>query len=81
MLGVGKSYCPAPPTSNGDNVMDTKKKFNITLEETVRRRIQVEAKNEEQARFAVQDGEGHYLELPKTVKYDIQQVFEVEEAS
>ena len=46
MLGVGKPYCPAPPTSNGDNVMDTKKKFNITLEETVRRRIQVEAKNE-----------------------------------
>jgi hypothetical protein len=43
--------------------------------------VQVEAKNEEEARFAVQDGEGYYLELPKTVKYDIQKVLEVEETS
>jgi|TARA_R100001224_G_C4001253_1_gene142777 hypothetical protein len=58
--------------------MNTKKKFNITLEETVRRRVQVEAKNEEEARFAVEDGEGYYLEQPKVVKCDIQQVLEVE---
>lgn len=58
-----------------------KKKFNITLEETICRRVQVEARNEEEARFAVQDGEGYYLELPKTVKYDIQKVLEVEETS
>jgi|TARA_S200002703_G_C3752536_1_gene231555 hypothetical protein len=56
-----------------------KKKFNITLEETIYRRVQVEAKNEEQAKFAAEDGEGCYLELPKTIKCDIQQVFEVEE--
>jgi hypothetical protein len=61
--------------------MNTKKKFNITLEETIRRRVQVEAKNEEEARFAAEDGEGYYLELPKTVKRDIQQVLEVEETS
>tara|TARA_R100000231_G_C5323329_1_gene164070 strand:- start:231 stop:416 length:186 start_codon:yes stop_codon:yes gene_type:complete len=61
--------------------MSTKKKFNITLEETVRRRVQVEAKNEEEARFAAEDGEGYYLELPKTVRRDIQQVLEVEETS
>ena len=44
----------------------------------MRRRVQVEAKNEEEARFAVEDGEGYYLEQPKVVKCDIQQVLEVE---
>ena len=56
------------------------KKYNITLEETIRRRVQVEAKNEEEARFAAEDGEGNYLEVPKIVQCDIQQVLEVEES-
>ncbi len=56
------------------------KKYNITLEETIRRRVQVEAKNEEEARFAAEDGEGNYLEVPKIVRCDIQQVLEVEES-
>ncbi len=56
------------------------KKYNITLEETVRRRVQVEAKNEEEARFAAEDGEGNFLEMPKIVRYEIQQVLEVEES-
>ncbi len=56
------------------------KKYNITLEETIRRRVQVEAKNEEEARFAAEDGEGSYLEVPKIVRCDIQQVLEVEES-
>jgi len=55
------------------------KKYNITLEETVRRRVQVEAKNEEEARFAAEDGNGSYLERPKVVRCEIQQVLEVEE--
>ena len=55
------------------------KKYNITLEETVRRRVQVEAKNEEEARFAAEDGNGSYLELPKVVRCEIQQVLEVED--
>ncbi len=58
--------------------MNTEKKFKITLEETIRRRVKVEAKNEEEARFAAEDGEGYYLEQPKTVQGDIQQVLEVE---
>ena len=56
------------------------KKYNITLEETIRRRVQVGAKNEEEARFAAEDGEGNYLEVPKIVRCDIQQVLEVEES-
>ena len=56
------------------------KKFNITLEETIRRRVQVEAKNEEEAKFAAEDGEGNFLELPKIVRCDIQQIIEVEES-
>ena len=56
------------------------KKFNIMLEETVRRRVQVEAKNEEEARFAAEDGEGNFLEMPKIVRCEIQQVLEVEES-
>ena len=56
------------------------KKYNITLEETVRRRVQVEAKNEEEARVAAEDGEGNYLQVPKIVRCDIQQVLEVEES-
>ena len=56
-----------------------KKKFNITLEETIRRRVQVEAKNEEEARFAAEDGNGSCLELPRVVRCEIQQVLEVEE--
>jgi len=56
------------------------KKYNITLEETVRRRVQVEAKNEEEARFAAEDGKGNFLEMPKIVRYEIQQVLEVEES-
>mgnify|MGYP000197295745 CR=1 FL=1 len=55
------------------------KKFNITLEETIRRRVQVEAKNEEEARFAAEDGEGNFLEMPNIVRCEIQQVLEVEE--
>jgi hypothetical protein len=55
------------------------KKYNITLEETVRRRVQVEAKNEEEARFAAEDGEGSFLEVPSIVRCEIQQVLEVEE--
>jgi len=50
------------------------------LEETVRRRVQVEAKNEEEARFAAEDGEGNFLEMPKIVRCEIQQVLEVEES-
>ena len=56
------------------------KKYNIMLEETVRRRVQVEAKNEEEARFAADDGEGNFLEMPKIVRCEIQQVLEVEES-
>tara|TARA_R100000353_G_scaffold166818_1_gene128546 strand:+ start:328 stop:504 length:177 start_codon:yes stop_codon:yes gene_type:complete len=56
------------------------KKYNIVLEETVRRRVQVEAKNEEEARFAAEDGEGNFLEMPKIVRCEIQQVLEVEES-
>tara|TARA_R100001015_G_C4633588_1_gene198765 strand:- start:4819 stop:4995 length:177 start_codon:yes stop_codon:yes gene_type:complete len=56
------------------------KKYNIMLEETVRRRVQVEAKNEEEARFAAEDGEGNFLEMPKIVRCEIQQVLEVEES-
>ena len=56
------------------------KKYNITLEETVRRRVQVEAKNEEEARFAAEDGEGNFLEMPSIVRCEIQQVLEVEES-
>ena len=56
------------------------KKFNITLEETIRRGVQVEAKNEEEAKFAAEDGEGNFLELPKIVRCDIQQIIEVEES-
>ena len=56
-----------------------KKKFNITLEETIYRRVQVEAKNEEEAKFAAEDGNGNYLELPRVVRCEIQKVLEVEE--
>ena len=56
------------------------KKYNITLEETIRRRVQVEAKNEEEARFAAEDGNGNFLEMPKIVQCEIQQVLEVEES-
>ena len=50
------------------------KKYNITLEEPIRRRVQVEAKNEEEARFAAEDGEGNFLEMPNIVRCEIQQV-------
>jgi len=56
------------------------KKYNITLEETIRRRVQVEAKNEEEARFAAEDGNGNFLEMPQIVQCEIQQVLEVEES-
>jgi len=55
------------------------KKFNVTLEVTVRKRIQVEAKNEEEAKFAAEDGEGNFLELPTVTRCEIQQVIEVGE--
>ena len=46
-------------------------KFEVTFQVLSERRVLVEAKNEEEARFAIEDGEGLVLRMPQDLHAEI----------
>jgi len=49
-------------------------KFEIKFHTLIETRVLVEAKNEEQARFAVEDGEGIILRIPQELFVEIKNI-------
>lgn len=49
-------------------------KFEVTFQTLIETSVLVEVKNEEQARFAVQDGEGLILGIPQELSIEIKKV-------
>ena len=49
-------------------------KFEIKFHTLIETRVLVEAKNEEQARFAVEDGEGVILRIPQELFVEIKNI-------
>ena len=49
-------------------------KFEVKFHTLIETRVLVEAKNEEQARFAVEDGEGIILRIPQELFVEIKNI-------
>lgn len=49
-------------------------KFEVKFHTLIETRVLVEAKNEEQARFAVEDGEGIILRVPQELFVEIKNI-------
>jgi len=49
-------------------------KFEVKFHTLIETRVLVEAKNEEQARFAVEDGEGVILRIPQELFVEIKNI-------